>query len=166
MTTISAQIVVLATPEAVWQVLTDIANYRAWHPFVELDCVIEAGNEIEYYLRTDPNKPRVAPVTATITQCDEPIRFSLQFGRRGVCMIDQWYALDEVPNRTRVTQASNFRGLLPLLAMPFVRKRLFGFLDAPVQGLARRLQTIRKHDVTRTTVKPRLPPKGFRGYRR
>lgn len=166
MTTISAQIVVIATPEAVWQVLTDIAEYRTWHPYVELDGKLKAGSKIDYFFRANPGKPRGAPVTATITQFDDPVRFSLKFGIPGICTIEHWFALGEVPNGTRITHGSNFQGLLPGLAMRFARKRLMAFHTAPLQGLARRLQTIRSNGLSPPTKRTPSPPKGFRGYTR
>ncbi|WP_380676293.1 SRPBCC family protein [Salinigranum sp. GCM10025319] len=56
-----------APPEAVWDVLTDLASYEEWNPNVTFAAgALEVGADVD--LRVQPTRGRERSITATVTE--------------------------------------------------------------------------------------------------
>lgn len=114
---IETEILVHATPEHVWSILTDFSYYPAWNPFIKrVAGAINVGNKIEVTAGDMKFKPRVL----TFNQNHE-------FSWRGklLCggLFDGRHTFELIDNgdgTTTFRQYENFTGIL----VPFFKKRL------------------------------------------
>ena len=135
----SSQIDIAATPERVWQALMDFPHYRDWHPFVEMDGPAVVGETVRFVYRNDPQAATGIDSTALISRVEAPHYFAIEFGVKGVAMLEEWYALEKTAGGTSLTHGANFRGIIPYLIVPFVRKLLVRKMAYPIQKLGQYL---------------------------
>lgn len=155
MYSVSAKIDIAATPESVWQALMDFASYRNWHPFVEMDGTAVAGQTLRFVYRNDPQAATGIDSTALITRVEAPHHFALEFGVKGLAMLEEWYALERTAGGTSLTHGVNFRGIIPYLVVPFVRRLLRRKMAFPIQRLAQYLTPRRTKPKPDTFKTPR-----------
>ena len=107
------EIVIEASPAAVWAVLTDLERYPEWNPFiVEAEGPVEVGARLTNRLqapggKTMTFKPRVTEV--------EPLRSFEWLGRLvapGVFDGRHRFELHPAPEGTRLIHSEQFNGLL------------------------------------------------------
>jgi uncharacterized protein YndB with AHSA1/START domain len=66
--TVYTEITIDATPDQVWQVLTDTKNYPNWAKFmVRIDGKIKHNGQIDAYFKPNPNKDKLNKVHHTIS---------------------------------------------------------------------------------------------------
>ncbi len=103
-----------ATPEIVWEVLTDLGKYQEWNPFiVESSGDVAPGNRLVN--RMQPPGGKAATFRPTVTEV-EPARTFEWLGRLGVPGVFDGrhrFELEPTPSGgTRVIHTERFRGLL------------------------------------------------------
>ena len=116
-----AEVEVEASPERVWEVLTDFAAYRQWNPFiVEGAGQAVPGGRLELRMRLPGRRPTTfRPVVLEA----EPARRLRWLGRLlvpGLFDGEHSFTLEPTgPGRVRVVQREEFRGpaARPILAM-------------------------------------------------
>ena len=65
MKTYSASATIHATPDAIWQILTDAPRYPEWDPWaIRIDGTIAAGGKIKAYTKLAPERAFPVKVTA------------------------------------------------------------------------------------------------------
>lgn len=136
MISLISHIDVPASPARVWQVLTNFAGYREWHPFVELEGEAVEGAKITFTHR-NARGIRQARAEAELTRVTPAEHLALEIGLPRFGSIKEWYALEAVAGGTRLTHGVEFGGMLSFFAR-FIRKRLDGYFRAPIISLARR----------------------------
>lgn len=151
----SAQIDIAATPKRVWQALMDFPRYRDWHPFVEMEGTAVVGQTVGFIYRNDPQAAAGINSTALITRVEAPHYFALEFGVKGLAMMEEWYALEKTAGGTSLTHGTNFRGIIPYLVAPFVRKLLVRKMAFPIQKLGRYLMPKQTKPKPNTFKNPR-----------
>ena len=112
------QIEINATPERVWQVLTDFASYAEWNPFI----TAAEGNAVEgdrLHVRIDPPGGRAASFRPTVTVAEVPKRLEwlgkLLF--KGLFDGRHRFEIEATSGGTNFIQSEEFTGVLvPLLA--------------------------------------------------
>ena len=112
------QIEINATPERVWQVLTDFASYAEWNPFI----TAAEGNAVEgdqLQVRIDPPGGRAASFRPTVTVAEVPKRLEwlgkLLF--KGLFDGRHRFEIEATSGGTNFIQSEEFTGVLvPLLA--------------------------------------------------
>ncbi|MCG7991002.1 MAG: SRPBCC domain-containing protein [Candidatus Thiodiazotropha lotti] len=111
--TFHAEIVIPASPQAVWAVLSDHTGYADWNPLlVPIAGSLSVGSKVTYRM-TQPNGKQ-SEFEATIIEI-EPGRRIRQFaGLRGVLTADHEYRLEAVDGGTRVIQHEVDNGLAML----------------------------------------------------
>jgi uncharacterized protein YndB with AHSA1/START domain len=123
-----------ATPERVWQVLTDVPGYPEWNPFITgADGTYAVGERLSF--RLTPMNPllRVTLQAAVLEVVAlRRLRFALRLAKPGVPgVLDTDHTLTLAPNDggVRLWQELRVRGLLtPLMARALNSDRAPGFV--------------------------------------
>ncbi|MEX5719018.1 SRPBCC family protein [Geodermatophilus maliterrae] len=119
-----------ATPEQVWEVLTDLAAYPAWNPFiVRAEGVVEPGRRLTVTMQ--PVGGRATTLRPRLVDVDAPrrLRWRGTLGIRGLMDADHTFSLEPQGSGTRLVQQEDFRGaLVPFLAASLDRKTLPAFV--------------------------------------
>jgi hypothetical protein len=119
--TLVTEIRIDAPPERVWQVLSDLAAYPAWNPFVvQAEGRAEVGTRLT--LRLQPAVGRATTVRPTVTEAraGARLRWLGRFGLPGVLDADHSFVLEPAGSGTRFVQEERFSGAL----VPFVARTL------------------------------------------
>jgi hypothetical protein len=127
---LDAEVEVQASPERIWEVLTDFAAYQEWNPFI----VRAAGQAVPgHRLELDLRLPGRRATTIRPEVLDaEPGRHLRWLGRLpvpGLFAGEHHFTIEPAgPGRSRVRQHEEFRGLLvPLLLAMIARPTLEAF---------------------------------------
>ncbi|WP_369253391.1 SRPBCC family protein [Geodermatophilus amargosae] len=122
-TRLSAPIDVGATPERVWEVLTDLAAYPAWNPFIVwAEGAVGPGRRL------------------TSTMQPVLLRWRGRLGLPGLTDAEHTFALQPRAGGTRLVQSEVFRGVLvPFVAASLDRNTLPAFV-AMNEALERRAE--------------------------
>jgi hypothetical protein len=119
-----------ATPERVWEVLTDLAGYPAWNPFiVRAEGVVETGRRLT--LTMQPVGGRATTLRPRLVEVDAPrrLRWRGTVGVPGLLDAEHTFTLEPRRSGTRLVHQEDFRGLLvPLLAASLDRGTLPAFV--------------------------------------
>ena len=107
---VHAELVVPATPEQVWSVITDPAGYPGWNPvFVGVEGTYAEGAKMAYKLKDQSGK--VSDVTAMVMRFEPGKELNQYGGLRGVLTFDHQWLLEPVEGGTRVIQHEEYRGI-------------------------------------------------------
>jgi hypothetical protein len=116
------EIVINATPDKIWAILTDFKNYPNWNPFVTLlTGEVKVGNKIN--VRLEPPEASVNKFSPTVTALETNKIFSWLgvFLFRGIFDGEHKFELTDNKNgTTTLVQSENFIGLL----VPLFKKTL------------------------------------------
>jgi hypothetical protein len=131
-----------ATPERVWQVLTDLAAYPKWNPFIiRAEGEVRRGGRLT--LRMQPAGGRAMTFRPTVLEATEGRRLRWLGHLLVAGLFDGEHSFTIRPlgdGRVRLVQQEDFRGLLvPLLAGSLDRRTLPGF-EQMNQALKRRAE--------------------------
>ncbi|MFF4894338.1 SRPBCC family protein [Micromonospora chersina] len=110
-----------AAPTAVWTILTDLASYPEWNPFITSSTGTVATGE-RLVNRLEPPGGKKLTFTSTVTEVDEGRAFEW-LGRLGLPgVFDGRHRFVLVPHGegTRLVQTESFTGML----VPLLRKSL------------------------------------------
>ena len=127
---LSTHIDIRATPDRVWEVLTDLAAYPAWNPFiVRAEGVVAPGRRLT--LRMQPvggramtMRPRLVEVTS-----NRHLRWRGTLGVPGLMDAEHALLLQPHSGGTRLIHRETFRGLLvPFVAASLDRSTLPAFV--------------------------------------
>ncbi len=103
-----------ASPERVWQVLTDLDAYPEWNPFItEGSGEIRKGGKLK--LRMQPPGGKAMNFSPTVLAAD-PARELRWLGRLvvpGIFDGEHWFTLEAERKGTRLVQGEKFTGILP-----------------------------------------------------
>ena len=135
-----------ATPEQVWEVLTDVTAYRAWNPFiVRAEGVVEAGGRLT--LTMQPVGGRAMTLRPRLVEVDVPrrLRWRGTVGVPGLMDAEHTFTLEPRGSGTRLVHQEDFRGVLvPFLAASLDRKTLPAF-GAMNEALRSRVEHAASH---------------------
>ncbi|HXV94113.1 MAG TPA: SRPBCC domain-containing protein [Pseudonocardia sp.] len=144
MKTLETRIDIAAPPLAVWEVLTDLARYAEWNPFV-----LEASGEVavgaRLHVRIRPEGGRAMTFRPTVTAAEPGRRFAWLgrlWGVPGLFDGAHRFELEPIDGGTRLVHAEDFRGVLvPLVARSLETGSRAGF-EAMNLALARRVEAL------------------------
>jgi len=128
--TIETEIVIDATPDEVWAVLTDFSSYPAWNPFIrEISGELRIGAPLKVSLALPGSKPMlIRPVLREASRAWE-LRWMGSLWLGGLFEGEHAFRIGhEAPRRVRFRQSETFHGILvPLLPDSLYRKIREGF---------------------------------------
>lgn len=118
MRTIDTSLLIDATPEAVWSVLTDTASYPDWNPFVrELTGDLRLGERLRAMIGAPGAKPMTFKPTVVRFEPGRALEWLGVLGATWIFSGRHRYEVTEAPEgAARLEQSETFGGLLlPLL---------------------------------------------------
>jgi hypothetical protein len=127
---LSTDVDIDATPQRVWEVLTDLTAYPAWNPFiVRAEGVVAPGRRLT--LTMQPVDGRAVTLRPRLVEVDvaRRLRWRGLLGVPGLMDADHSFTLEPRGSGTRLVQQEDFRGLLvPFLAASLDRGTLPAFV--------------------------------------
>lgn len=118
---IKTEVEIAATPETVWNELTDLGSFSTWNPFmVEASGDPVTGSRLE--VRMQPPGGSAMTFRPTVTESTAPMRFEWLGSLlvRGLFDGRHRFELEGVGSGTRLIQSEQFTGIL----VPLLRKSL------------------------------------------
>jgi hypothetical protein len=116
-----SEIEIQASPERVWEVLTDLAAYHKWNPFiVRADGEPVVGSRLELHVRLPGRRPTIFRPVVLAADPGRRLRWLGRLLVPGLFDGEHGFTLEPAgPGRVRLTQQERFRGLLarPILAV-------------------------------------------------
>lgn len=107
---VDTQIVISASPEQVWAILTDAPGYKDWNPvLVPLEGEIKQGDILKY--RMTDNTGKQSEVKSKVIEMVKEKKLNQFGGIRGILTFDHQWLLEPVEGGTRVTQHEEYRGI-------------------------------------------------------
>jgi hypothetical protein len=139
---LNAEVQVQASPERVWEVLTDFAAYQDWNPFiVEAAGQAVPGSRLELRLRL-PGR-RATTIRPEVLDA-EPARRLRWLGRLAVPGLfegEHSFTIEAAgPGRVRLRQHEEFRGLLAPLLLALIARPTLEAFHLMNQALAARVE--------------------------
>jgi len=127
---IRTEIEIRATPERVWEVLTDFASYPRWNPFMtQVRGTARPGERL--VIRMQPAAGRAVTFRPTVLDADpgRRLRWIGRLGMPGIFDGEHTFAIEpRGDGHVRLTQQEDYRGLLvPFLARSLDRRTLPAF---------------------------------------
>jgi hypothetical protein len=116
--TLQADIEIQASADQVWEVLTDLAAYRDWNPFmVEASGTPLPGRRLELHMRLPGRREMTFRPEVLEADPGRKLRWLGRLLVPGLFDGEHGFTIEPVgPGRVRLTQREDFRGLLvPLL---------------------------------------------------
>ncbi len=128
---IQTQIEIAAAPEVVWSILADFAAYPDWNPFVTSIEGSQAVGE-QLTVRLEPPDARAATVRLTVRRfrANQELRWLGKLGPPGIFEGEQHFRLEPNGNGTTFHHGEQFRGLLAVPMLWFLRKSTERGFDA------------------------------------
>lgn len=107
---VQTEVVISASQEAVWQVLTDVEQYKDWNPVFEYKSgQLKQDNKIVYRVTEAENKSAV--ISAKVNQLVPNESLNQSGGLWGVITFDHTYTLTKVEEGTKVTIYEEYSGI-------------------------------------------------------
>ena len=127
---LSTHVDIEAGPDRVWEVLTDLAAYPAWNPFiVRAEGVVQPGRRLT--LRMQPVGGRAMTVRPRLVEVavDRELRWRGRLGVPGLMDAEHTFLLRAQGGGTRLVHQETFRGVLvPFVAASLDRNTLPAFV--------------------------------------
>lgn len=139
---LNAEIEVQASPDRVWEVLTDFAAYHQWNPFiVQATGQAVPGSRLELKMR--PSGGRTTTIRPEVLEAD-PGRKLRWLGRvlvPGLFDGEHSFTLEPAgPGRVRVVQREEFRGLAARPVLAVIGKPTLAGFELMNQALKARVE--------------------------
>ncbi len=104
------EIIINASPEKVWEVLTDTEGYANWNPVMKLlEGEVKEGNKVKYQFIQDSDN--ISEIGATVVQIRPNEVLNQKGGIPLVLTYNHKYLLESAGNSTTVTIHEDYRGI-------------------------------------------------------
>lgn len=114
MPTIETTEFIEASPERVWQILTDIGSYPEWNPFIiEGTGQLRPGARLELKMQPPGGKTMAFRPTVLRVDPERELRWLGRLFVPGLFDGEHWFRLGVEGEGTRLQQGEQFSGLLP-----------------------------------------------------
>jgi hypothetical protein len=140
---LSAHVDIQATPERVWEVLTDLAAYPEWNPFiVRAQGVVEPGRRLVLTMQPVGGRGMTLRPRLVTVAVNRELRWRGKLGVPGLMDAEHSFVLQSHAGGTRLIHQETFRGVLvPLVTASLDRNTLPAFL-AMNEALKRRAESL------------------------
>ena len=106
-----AEIMIPASKEKVWAVLSDASKVKEWNPvLIPLEGSYAEGNKIKYEFRQEGKEPAI--MDATVKEMRKEELLNQVGGMPIIITFDHKYMLEEVEGGTKLTIHEEYRGLM------------------------------------------------------
>ena len=132
-----------ASPQAIWQILTDFSAFEQWNPFIRsISGQAVQGTKLEVHIQPPGGQGMTFKPTVLVVEPEREFTWLGHFLIPGLFDGEHRFCLEPLgDNRTRFTQSERFGGLLvPLLAKDLDTKVRQGF-EAMNQALKTRAES-------------------------
>jgi hypothetical protein len=140
MRTITATVDLDATPDQVWQILTDTTGHAEWNPFITtMAGRVEVGQKLD--IRITPPGGKSMSFRPVVTDVRAPHRLAWlgHLGFAGLFDGAHTFTLTPLPNgRTQLVQSETFSGVLVWISRGLLTKTAAGF-EAMHDALSKRV---------------------------
>ena len=108
--TVHTEIVIPASTEQVWSILTDVAGYKAWNPvLIPVEGELREGEKLTYQMIQPDGKQ--SEVKAKVIKRENGKLLNQFGGIPGILTFNHKWLLEPVDGKTRVTQHEEYRGV-------------------------------------------------------
>ena len=122
MRSVSTEIYIAATPQAVWSVLTDLGSYPSWNPFIrKLEGEVRQGAPWKMVVSTGETSSMKFDITLTSWTPDQQLTWIGGMFTPRLFASTHDFRLSEVAGGTRLLNSETFSGLLIPLLFPFLK---------------------------------------------
>ncbi|NEX91146.1 SRPBCC domain-containing protein [Caulobacter sp. 17J65-9] len=140
MNEVTSELILKASPDAVWRLLTDFPGYPSWRPGVRIEGPASKGAELKCTLRLRDNRDHRLPLE--IVEFDPMRRLSWALGLPGLLQFIELHELSPTAGGVRLRHAVRCKGLLsPLVRSVFTRRAAF-FLEATDTAITGRFNSL------------------------
>ncbi len=139
---ITTTIRIAASPQAVWEVLTDFAAYGQWNPFMDrVDGTAEVGARLVVHIRPPGGRATTFRPTVLVATPGQELRWLGGLGVRGLFDGVHSFVLTPQPDgTTELVHGERFTGVLVPLLKGLVKNSAAGF-EAFNRSLKDRVET-------------------------
>jgi len=114
---IRTEIDIKASPEKVWEVLTDFNNFPQWNPFIrQINGDPKVGTKLKIHLHTSSGKSRTYRPTVTKVEPNRELRWSGKSFIPGMFNGERIFTIELKTNHVRFVHREIFTGLGVALA--------------------------------------------------
>ena len=116
------EIAIAASPETVWSILTDVAAYPGWNPFIRrIAGKLETGARLEVDLAPPGGRAMTMRPTLRAVEPGRTLRWLGRLGLPGVFDGEHSFQIEPLgDNQVRFVQSERFSGILVPLVMAFI----------------------------------------------
>lgn len=140
MTQFSTSITINASQDAIWNVLSNVANWQEWTPTVTKVEVMNAP-ELKLGNRYKVIQPKLQPVVWTITELNSA-NFTWESKSPGMHMVAEHVVKSVNANQSEVTLTFAFNGWLGNLIGKMYGKMTEDYIQTEAQSLKKRVETL------------------------
>lgn len=146
---LQAEIIIAASPEETWGILTDFAAYPTWNPFVRhISGNLERGAQLEVELAPPGGRAITMRPTLREAQPGRALRWLGHLGMPGLFDGEHSFVIEPAnEGHVRFVQSERFTGVLAPLLMPFMgdaTRRGFDAMNAALKEQAEKLSSGRE----------------------
>lgn len=121
MKTIRTEIIISASREQVWQVLTDFAAYPEWNPFIHTKGAAVEGSYLENTMYLEGRSPQHFRPRVLVANPGRELRWLGKFLISGLFDGEHYFQLEAIDDHTtRLVHGENFKGLLVGLLLKMI----------------------------------------------
>jgi hypothetical protein len=136
------EIAIEATPERIWEILTDFAAYPAWNAFIP--CISgpgTVGSRLDVQMRPPGGRSMQLRPTVLAAAPSEELRWLGQLGVPGLFDGEHRFRIEPLAaDRVRFVQEERFNGLLAPLVLRFIERGTRQGFEAMNQALKARAE--------------------------
>lgn len=113
-----------ATPDRVWEVLTDFPAYPEWNPFItRIAGELSPGQKLDVTMRPEGSRGMGFKPTLLVADAPRELRWLGRLLVPGIFDGEHLFRVEEIgPGRTRLNQFERFTGVLAPLLLLFLEK--------------------------------------------
>jgi uncharacterized membrane protein len=135
----SATIIINASQEVIWKVLSDVAHWHEWTPTVTKVEVLDQP-ELKLNNRYKVYQPKLQPAVWTVTVLTHPSSFTWESRMPSMLMIADHILKPINANQTELTLTFAFQGWLGEIIGRLYRKTVESYIRTEAQSLKKQVE--------------------------